>query len=119
MNYMPVEEWNVSGTSDHEHMPDTSLRAAYRSVRAHISPLPLLARAGLLVLVTGVLIDLLGPVLGAGHRAHHTPTLHLGHLVAIAGMSTTLAGVVIDGARQHHRRRAAHNQSKEKTDAIR
>jgi hypothetical protein len=114
-----MEEGNMSGTSDHVHMPDTSLRAAYRSVQEHLSRLPLLARAGLLVLVTGVLIDLLGPVLGAGHLAHHTPSLHLGHLVAIAGMSTTLAGVVIDGARQDHRRRAADNQSKEKTDAIR
>jgi uncharacterized protein (DUF2236 family) len=86
---------------------------------SHIGQLPLLARAGLLVLVTGVLIDLLGPVLGAGHLSHHTTTLHLGHLVAMAGMSTTLAGVVIDGARQNHRRRAAQNDSKEKTDAIR
>jgi hypothetical protein len=116
---MPVEEWNLSGTSDDEHMREASPRAAYRVVQEHLSRLPLLARAGLLVLVTGVLIDLLGPVLGAGHLAHHTATLHLGHLVAMVGMSTTLAGVVIDGARQHHRRSAAQNQSKEKTDAIR
>jgi hypothetical protein len=110
----------VSGTSDgDQQLRGTPQRRAYRSLRGHLTQLPLLARAGLLVLVTGVLIDLLGLALGASHLSHHTATLHLGHLVAMAGMSTTLAGVVIDGARQHHRRRAAHNDSKEKTDAIR
>jgi hypothetical protein len=110
----------VSRTSHGDaQLRGTSRRGGYGSVRAHIGELPLLARAGLLVLVTGVLIDLLGPGLGASHPSHHTATLHLGHLVAMAGMSTTLAGVVIDGARTQFRRRAAQKHSKEKADAIR
>jgi hypothetical protein len=39
--------------------------------------------------------------------------------VALAGMTTTLAGVVIDGARRHVRLRLAHTQPKENADAIR
>jgi hypothetical protein len=115
-----LEGWTLSGTSHgDEQLRGTSRRRGYGSIRAHVGELPLLARAGLLVLVTGVLIDLLGPALGASHPSHHTATLHLGHLVAMTGMSTTLAGVDIDGARKQFRRRAAQKHSKEKADAIR
>jgi hypothetical protein len=66
----------------------------------------------------GVLIDLLAAVLGGFHPSHHG-TGHAGHLVAMAGMAATLAGVVIDGARRQVRPRAADTQSKEISDAIR
>jgi hypothetical protein len=92
---------------------------AFRRLRVQLARLPLLARAGLAVLIAGALIDLLAAVLGSVHPSHHTGTGHLGHLVAMAGMAATLAGVVIDGARRQVRPRAADTQSKEISDAIR
>ena len=91
---------------------------AFRRLRVQLARLPLLARAGLAVLIAGVLIDLLTPVLGGFHPSHHG-TGHVGHLVAMAGMAATLAGVVIDGSRRPVRPRPADTQSKEKSDAIR
>ena len=75
--------------------------------------------SGSLLLIAGVLIDLLAAVLGGFHPSHHAGTGHVGHLVAMAGMAATLAGVVIDGARRQVRPRAADTQSKEISDAIR
>ena len=92
---------------------------AFRRLRVQLARLPLLARAGLAVLIAGVLIDLLAPVLGGSHPSHHTGTGHVGHLVAMAGMAATLAGVVIDGARRDTRLRFDHAQPKENSDAIR
>jgi hypothetical protein len=68
-----------------------------------LARLPILALAGLLLLVGGLLIDLFGPLFGGSHASHHAADAHLGHLVAMAGMVAVLAGVVIDGVRQHHR----------------
>ena len=92
---------------------------AFRRFRVQLARLPLVARAGLALVLAGVLIDLLAPVLGGFHAAHHTGTGHVGHLVAMAGMAATLVGVVIDGARRQVRPLTADTQSKEQSDAIR
>ena len=68
-----------------------------------LAQLSVLARAGLLLLVGGLLIDLISPLLGGAHASHHAAEAHLGHLVAMAGMVAVLAGVVIDGVRHQHR----------------
>jgi hypothetical protein len=113
----------LSGTSAaHEGAQPTRAtdqQGALRPLRAQLERLPLLARPGLVVLIAGVLLDLLAPALGGGHASHHTGSGQFGHLMAMAGMTTTLAGVVIDGARRQVRPRTADTQSKEKSDAIR
>jgi hypothetical protein len=111
---------NETSTAHEGHRPmrGSRGRGAFRRLRVQLARLPLLARAGLAVLIAGVLIDLLAPVLG-GFRPSHHGTGHVGHLVAMAGMATTLAGVVIDGARRQVRPRVADTQSKEISDAIR
>jgi hypothetical protein len=68
-----------------------------------LARLPVLAQAGLLLLVGGLLIDLIGPLFVGNHASHHAAEAHIGHVVAMAGMVAVLAGVVIDGVRQHHR----------------
>ena len=84
-----------------------------------LAQLPVLAQAGLLLSVGGLLIDLIGPMLGGSHASHHDAPAHLGHLVAMSGMAAVLAGVVIDGVRQDHRCGAAQTPLKERSDAIR
>jgi len=97
------------------HGPDEL--GAFRRLRVQLAQISLLSRIGLALIVTGVAVDLLA--VGAGHPSHHAGSGHVGHLVAMAGMTTTLAGVVIDGARRHVRLRLAHTQPKENSDAIR
>jgi len=92
---------------------------AFRRLRVHLAPISHLSRIGLALIVTGVAVDLLAAANGAGHPSHHAGSAHFGHLVAMAGMTTTLAGVVINGARRHVRPRVAQTQPKENSDAIR
>jgi hypothetical protein len=92
---------------------------AFRGLRVELAHVSLPSWIGLALLVTGVAVDLLAAASGAGHPSHHMGSGHLGHLVALAGMTTTLAGVVIDGAHRHVRPRLAHTQPKENSDAIR
>ena len=99
------------------HGPDEL--GPFRNLRAQLAQISLLSRIGLALIVTGVAVDLLAAVIGPGHPSHHAGSGHVGHLVALAGMTTTLAGVVIDGARRHVRLRLAHTQPKENSDAIR
>jgi hypothetical protein len=90
----------------------------FRRLRLQLAQISLLSRIGLALIVAGVAVDLLAAI-GAGHPSHHAGSGHVGHLMAVAGMTTTLAGVVIDGARRHVRLRLAHTQPKENSDAIR
>jgi hypothetical protein len=93
---------------------------AFRRLRVQLAEVSLLSGIGLALIVTGVVVDLLAAANGAGHHpSHHPGSGHVGHLMAMAGMTTTLAGVVIDGVRRHFRPRLAHTQPKENSDAIR
>jgi hypothetical protein len=94
-------------------------RRPIRHLRVQVAQISSLSRIGLALIVTGVAIDLLAASSGAGQPLHHAGPGHVGHLVAMAGMTTTLAGVVMDGARRHVRPRLAHTQPKENSDAIR
>ena len=113
MNEMPAALREEEPIRQGEEVP------APRRQLHRLAKLPVLAQAGLLLLVGGLLIDLIGPVLGRSHASHYAAPLHLGHLVAMAGMAAVLAGVVIDGVRHDHRRRAAQTPMKERSDAIR
>ena len=88
-----------------EDEPDRQRQDVQASRRQlhRLARLSVLAQAGLLLLVGGLLIDLISPLFAGSHASHHAAEAHLGHLVAMAGMAAVLAGVVIDGVRQHHR----------------
>jgi hypothetical protein len=92
---------------------------AFRRLRMQLAQVSVLSRIGLALIVTGVTVDLLAAANGAGHPSHHAGSGHIGHLVALAGMAATLAGVVIDGASRHPRLRFDHAQPEENSDAIR
>jgi hypothetical protein len=92
---------------------------AFRRLRLQLAQVSLLSRIGLALIVIGVTVDLLAAANGAGQHSHHAASGHVGHLVAMAGMAATLAGVVIDGARRQVRPRTADTRSKEISDAIR
>ena len=94
-------------------------RGAFLRLRVQLAQFSLLSRIGLALIVIGLAVDLLAVAIGAGHPSHHEGSGHVGHLVAMAGMTTTLAGVVIDGARGQVQPRLAHTQPKENSDAIR
>lgn len=108
---------------DHDHDDSARGRQSARALRylaAQVNRLPRLVRAGLAVFIAGIAIDLLLLVLGSGHHpSQHARSPHIGHLVAMAGMTAILAGVVIDGARLQLRPRVADTQPEEVSDAIR
>jgi hypothetical protein len=97
MNGMPTALKADEPIGQRDEVP-ASRRQLYRLAR-----LSVLTQAGLLLLVGGLLIDLIGPLFGGSHASHHAAEAHVGHLVAMAGMVAVLAGVVIDGIRQHQR----------------
>ena len=118
VNASPVEEQILSETGkESAHAPTE--RGAFARLRAHLAQISFLTQIGLALIVAGVTVDLLAAANGAGHPSHHAASGHVGHLVAMAGMSTTLAGVVIDGMRRGFRPRLAQPQPKENSDAIR
>ncbi|HEX7172100.1 MAG TPA: hypothetical protein VF365_05765 [Candidatus Limnocylindria bacterium] len=70
--------------------------------------LPALMVAGLLAMAIGGLMDVAVHVAPATHDHDAVgASEHLAHVVGIAGMSLVLAGLVMHGARRHHRPRAA------------
>jgi hypothetical protein len=113
-----MEEQILSDTGN-ESTRGPYQRGAFLRLRVQLAQFSLLSQIGLALIVTGVAIDLLAVAIGVGHPSHHAGSGHIGHLVAMAGMATTLAGVVIDGARRQVRRPGADTQSKEISDAIR
>jgi hypothetical protein len=71
---------------------------------------PLVSLLGLAVIAVGVALDLVVHLAlpADGHQHSHagfSPSEHTAHLVVMLGMTLTLAGVVIDGARHQLRRR--------------
>ena len=77
--------------------------------RTHIlelGDLPKAAKAGIVVIVAGLVTDAFVHALGvvtAGTLAAIVVEQHLAHLLVLAGMVITLAGVVHDGARGNDR----------------
>ena len=88
---------------------------ALESAAGRASRLPLLVRIGLAVLVFGTAADLVAHTLatGPGPDGGHAAAELTGHLVAFAGMTLILLGVVVDGVRQARTRRAAARRNPE------
>lgn len=73
----------------------------------HVRAFPPVARIGLLVMVTGAVVEIATSVMASPHAMHHGSGMtHAGHLVALVGMVLVLAGVAIFGARRQRSRGA-------------
>ena len=84
-----------------------------RVVRRELARLPVLARVGLGVIVSGGLLDVavhLGPVQDHVHPGAHVEE-HMAHLIGVVGMALTWAGVVVDGVRRQLRHGTAEEGS--------
>ena len=81
--------------------------ATQARIRIHeLGELPGAARAGIVVIVVGLVTDAFVHTLGvvtAGTLAALVVEQHLAHLLVLVGMVITLAGVVHDGVRGHDR----------------
>jgi hypothetical protein len=75
--------------------------------------LPIVVRAGLLILVLGGVADVVvhleavDPGGHAGHAHVHTGSEVTAHLIGFVGMVIVLLGVVVDGVRRTHPGRSA------------
>lgn len=75
---------------------------------AEVHDLPVLSRAGLLLIVAAGVLDVVVHLTAGEHAGHHGfGAEHAAHLLGVVGMVLVLAGVVIDGARRQPRRLAA------------
>lgn len=60
---------------------------------------------GLVLMAAAGVLDVVVHLGSAGHHAHESfVSEHFTHLIGIAGMVLVMAGLVIHGARRHHRR---------------
>jgi uncharacterized membrane protein YidH (DUF202 family) len=92
------------------------LAAHARTRIVELGDLPKAAKAGIVVIVAGLVTDAFVHTLGAvtaGTLAALAVEQHLAHLLVLIGMVITLAGVVHDGVRGHDRlgrsaRRSSH-----------
>lgn len=83
---------------------------------------PRVSLLGLATIAAGVALDVgVHSAFAPDHSpADFAPSQHAAHLVVLAGMVLTLAGVVIDGAsRQLQRARAPRNEKRSATHAAR
>jgi hypothetical protein len=81
-----------------------------RRLWTDIGRLPLLTRAGVLMLPVAGAFDVIVH-LAAGEGAGHSGIEHVAHLLGVVGMVLVLTGVVAHGARrQFDRRRTAANR---------
>ena len=73
-----------------------------------IADLPLLSRAGLLLMVAAGVADVIVHLAAGDHAGHYGfGPEHTAHLLGVVGMVLVLTGVVIHGARRQLRRVAA------------
>ena len=82
------------------------LAAQARTRFLELGELPRAAKAGIVVIVAGLVVDTFVHTLGvvtAGTLAALVVEQHLAHLVVLVGMVITLAGVVHDGVRGNDR----------------